>query len=103
MNSGAGGVSLSLAASQEMVVALDSTHHVHLQLPPGLPQLVPGAGGGHVVQAASGQSPVQETRGVTIGQQGHRVGLLQAPELGVCSNIRIGSGSVATFSNAQLK
>ena len=86
MNTRAGGVSLSLeppTASQEVVVALDSTHHVHLQLPPSLPQLVPGAGGGHVVQAAPGQSPVQETRGVAIGQQGHRVGLLQAPHLGV--------------------
>ena len=64
MNPRAGGVSLSLqppAASQEVVVALDSTHHVDLQLGPGLPQLVPGAGGGHVVQATPGQSPVQET------------------------------------------
>ena len=89
MNTRAGGVSLSLeppTASQEVVVALDAAHHVHLQLPPGLPQLVPGAGGGHVVQPAPGQSPVQQPRGVAVGQQGHRVGLLQAPELGVCSN-----------------
>ena len=90
MNPGAGGVSLGLdAPGQEVVVALDATHHVDLQLGPGLPQLVPGAGGGHVVQPASGQSPVQQTGGVTVGQQGHRVGLLQAPELGVCSIINI--------------
>ena len=90
MNTGAGGVSLRLeppGTPQELVVALDAADHVDLQVCPGLPQLVPGAGGGHVVQPAPGQSAVQQavTRGVTVRQQGHRVGLLEAPQLGVCS------------------
>ena len=108
MNTGAGGVSLRLeppGAPQELVVALDAADHVDLQVCPGLPQLVPGAGGGHVVQPAPGQSAVQQavTRGVTVRQQGHRVGLLEAPQLRVCSGKSVSNSVTAASTDRVIK